>query len=118
MHRFRFLVYSGLTQAHPELILLIMNKENFWHGNVRQSDTRTLVTDYICAHTQNTVNYIIFCVTAAWDNLRIDVYGFATFCDWFFKEYPSYFVVPIRITGSAVLDAVNYTTARHLQKEI
>ena len=63
---------------------------------------------------------------AAWDNLRIDVYGFAAFCEWFFKEYPNYFVVPIRITGSAVetlfaqykylsgnkLDAVNYTTAR------
>lgn len=80
-----------------------------------------------CIHTyiRNTKKFH-FCVNAAWDNLRIDVYGFATFCEWFFKEYPSYYVVPIRITGSAVetlfaqykylsgnkLDAVNYTTAR------
>ena len=70
--------------------------------------------------------HVYLYVNAAWDNLRIDVYGFAAFCEWFFKEYPSYFIVPIRITGSAVetlfaqykylsgnkLDAVNYTTAR------
>ena len=68
----------------------------------------------------------ILYVNAAWDNLRINVYGFAAFCEWFFKEYPSYFIVPIPTTGSAVetlfaqymylsgnkLDAVNYTTAR------
>ena len=33
----------------------------------------------------------------AWDNLRIDVYGFTAFCEWFFKEYPRYFVVPVLI---------------------
>ena len=62
----------------------------------------------------------------AWDNLRIDVYGFIAFCRWFFSEYPSYYIVPLRVSGSAVetlfaqykylcgskLDAVNYTTAR------
>ena len=70
----------------------------------------------------------------AWDLLRIDFYGFKAFCEWFLTAYPTYFVSPLRISGSAVeslfsqykhiaggkLDAVNYTTARgaHLMKQI
>lgn len=62
----------------------------------------------------------------AWDLLRIDVYGFSHFCEWFLAKYRGYFVSPIRINGSAVetifsqykhmtsgkLDASNYATAR------
>jgi len=71
-------------------------------------------------------NYIhlIFCI--AWDLLRIDVYSFNAFAKWFFNTYPTYFIAPLRISGSAVeslfsqykysaggkLDAVNYVTSR------
>jgi len=62
----------------------------------------------------------------AWDLLRIDVYGFRAICEWFFKAYPTYFISPLRLSGSAIeslfgqykhaaggkLDAVNYATAR------
>ena len=37
----------------------------------------------------------------AWDNLRIDVYGFIAFCGFFLSEYPSYYIVPLRVSGSA-----------------
>ena len=73
-------------------------------------------------------------VSVAWDLLRIDVYSFKAFCEWFLSVYPTYFVSPLRISGSAVeslfsqykhvaggkLDSVNYTTARgaHLMKQI
>ena len=81
-----------------------------------------------------TQNYAVHCASIAWDLLRIDFYGFTAFCKWFFAAYPTYFVSPLRISGSAVeslfsqykhiaggkLDAVNYTTARgaHLMKQI
>lgn len=71
--------------------------------------------------------------SAAWDLLRIDVYGFKAFCEWFLKTYPTYFVSPLHLSGSAVeslfsqykfsaggkLDAVNYATSRaaHLIKQ-
>jgi len=61
------------------------------------------------------------------------VYGFKAFCEWFLKTYPTYFVSPLRLSGSAVeslfsqykfsaggkLDSVNYTTSRaaHLIKQ-
>ena len=62
----------------------------------------------------------------AWDNLRTDVFGFKLLCKDFFSRYPGYYVVPLRVSGSAVetlfaqykylsgnkLDSVNYTTAR------
>ena len=70
----------------------------------------------------------------AWDILCIDVYQFKAFCGWFLTACPTYFVSPLRISGSAVesifsqykhiaggkLDAVNYTIARgaHLMKQI
>ena len=69
----------------------------------------------------------------AWDLLRIDVYGFNAFAKWFFNCYPTYFISPLRISGSAVeslfsqykysaggkLDAANYAIARcsHLVKQ-
>ena len=72
-------------------------------------------------------------LNTAWDLLRIDVYGFRAFCQYFFEQHPGYFVSPLRITGSAVeslfsqfkhnsggkLDACNYATARcaHLVKQ-
>ena len=76
----------------------------------------TLNTIYTYAHTKY----------AAWDNLRIDVFGFNLLCKDFFSRYPGYYVVPLRVSGSAVetlfaqykylsgnkLDSVNYTTAR------
>ena len=71
-------------------------------------------------------NMCLFLICTAWDLLRIDVYGFIAFCKWFFRTYPTYFISPIRLSGSAVeslfsqykhsaggkLDSVNYTTAR------
>ena len=78
------------------------------------------------------LNYKI--VSVAWDLLCIDVYSFKAFCEWFLSVYPTYFVSPLRISGSAVeslfsqykhiaggkLDSVNYTTARgaHVMKQI
>ena len=61
------------------------------------------------------------------------MYGIQAFCKWFLETYPSYFVSPLRLSGSAVeslfsqykfsaggkLDSVNFTTARaaHLVKQ-
>jgi len=61
------------------------------------------------------------------------VYGFQAFCKWFLETYPTYFISPLRLSGSAVeslfsqykftaggkLDSVNYTTSRaaHLIKQ-
>ena len=69
----------------------------------------------------------------AWDLLCIDAYGFNAFAKWFLETYPTYFISPLRISGSAVeslfsqykysaggkLDGVNYTTSRcsHLVKQ-
>ena len=64
--------------------------------------------------------------STAWDLLRIDVYGFAGFCEWVLKTYPTYFVSPLHLSGSAVeslfsqykfsaggkLDATNYINLR------
>ena len=71
--------------------------------------------------------------SAAWDLLRIGVYGFRAFSEWFLKTYPTYFVSPLHLSGSAVeslfsqykfsargkLDAVNYAMSRaaHLIKQ-
>jgi len=65
--------------------------------------------------------------------MQIDVYGFQAFCKWFLQTCPTYFISPLRLSGSAVeslfshykftaggkLDSVNYTTARaaHLIKQ-
>lgn len=59
----------------------------------------------------------------AFDLLRIDVHGFRLFSNYFLNKYPGYFILPIRITGSAVeslfsqfkyrkLDAANYSFSR------
>ena len=54
------------------------------------------------------------------------MYGLIAFCRWFSPQYPSYDVVPLCVSGSAIktlfaqymylcgskLDAVTYTTAR------
>ena len=62
----------------------------------------------------------------AWDNLRIDVYGFTALTKNFLENHPGYFLSPLRISGSAVetlfgqykymsgskLDAANYSTCR------
>ena len=69
----------------------------------------------------------------AWDLLRINVYGFRAFCQWFLETYPTYFVSPLRLSGSLVeslfsqykhssggkLDSVNFITSRaaHLVKQ-
>ena len=40
-----------------------------------------------------------------WDLLRIDVYGFIAFCEWFFQHVSpdgQYFISPLRINGSAL----------------
>lgn len=88
-------------------------KRNFSRGKVR--------TSYM--YYDNCTNLIYF---LAWDNLRIDVYGFIELTRHFLKSYPGYFLSPLRISGSAVeslfgqykymsgskLDAANYATCR------
>ena len=78
---------------------------------------------YVTTHT--------YCVDllnhfTAWDLLRIDVYSFKAFCNWFLQTYPGYFISPLRISGLAVesifsqykhiaggkLDSVNFSTSR------
>ena len=68
----------------------------------------------------------LFNLFVAFDLLRIDVYGFRSFCKYFLQKYPGYLVSPLRLSGSAVeslfsqfkyyaggkLDAANYITAR------
>ena len=39
---------------------------------------------------------------AAWDLLRVCVYGMTSFADWFLSQYPNHFISPIRLSGSAV----------------
>jgi len=61
------------------------------------------------------------------------VYSFRALCQWFRETYPTYFISPLRLSGSAVeslfsqykhnaggkLDSANYSTARaaHLVKQ-
>ena len=74
-----------------------------------------------------------FVSTIAWDLLPVNVYGIQAFRKWFLETYPSYFISPLRLSGSAVeslfnqyrfsargkLDSVNFTTAHaaHLVKQ-
>ena len=97
---------------------LLVHKNPFCHGKVSFQ-----LLEYSC-----TIIYFI-----AWDLLRIDVYGFRGLTEWFFKTYPTYFIAPLRLSGSSVespfsqykhssggkLDAVNYFTSRaaHLVKQ-
>ena len=69
----------------------------------------------------------------AWELLRINIYSFRAICEWLLKTYPTYFISPLRLSGSSVeslfsqykhnaggkLDSVNYSTARgaHLVKQ-
>lgn len=68
----------------------------------------------------------LFLSWQTWDLLRIDVFGFKALCNDFIKQFPGYFISPLRISGSAVeslfsqfkysasgkLDAANYQTAQ------
>ena len=72
------------------------------------------------------MHIIINLIHTAWDLLRVCVYGFQHFAEWFFEEYPDNFLSPIRLSGSAVetlfsqfkhcaggkLSASNYAVAR------
>lgn len=72
------------------------------------------------------LHYCYHFIITAWDLLRIDVQGFASFCHYFLSKYPSYFISPLRLSGSAIetvfgqfkysaggkLDAANYRVAR------
>jgi len=87
----------------------------------------------MCAYLSYLLMFVSCFYFTAWDLLRIDVYSFRAFCEWFFKTYPTYFISPLRLSGSAVeslfsqyknnaggkLDSVNYCTARaaHLVKQ-
>ena len=70
-----------------------------------------------------------------WDILRVMVYGFINFTESFLREHPDYYVVPLKLNGSAVetlfsqfkfethgkLSSLNYSTARKsviLKKDI
>ena len=75
---------------------------------------------YSCTHDCHLSFYI------ARDLLRIDVFGFKALCNDFIHQFPTYFISPLRISGSAVeslfsqfkysaggkLDAANYQTAQ------
>ena len=70
-----------------------------------------------------------------WDLLRTSVYGFRDFIESFLQNYPFYYIVPLKLNGSAVetlfsqfrfeshgkLTSINYSTARKtvlLKKDI
>ena len=90
----------------------------------------TVVLGHVISFTMCITNYL----SLAWDLLRIDVFGFKGFCQWFLNTYPTYFISPLRLSGSAIeslfsqykycaggkLDSVNYTTSRaaHLVKQV
>ena len=90
---------------------------------IKYSKDVPFLAKYVTTHT--------YCVDllnhfTAWDLLRIDVYSFKAFCNWFLQTYPGYFISPLRISGSAVesifsqykhiaggkLDSVNFSTSR------
>ena len=74
----------------------------------------------------------MLCFILAWDLLRVCVYGFTHFTEWFLHQYPNHFVSPLQLSRSAVetlfsqfkhscagkLSSSNYATARaaHLIK--
>ena len=103
------------------------HKSHFFPGKVSINSVPKDIFTIICVFT------ILIVLHIAWDLLRIDVYGFKAFCQWFLSTYPTYFVSPLRLSGSAVeslfsqykfsaggkLDSVNYTTSRaaHLVKQ-
>ena len=62
-------------------------KRNFFHGKVRNVLGASVIN---------------FSLISAWDNLRIDVYGFTELTKYFLECYPGYFLSPLRVSGSAV----------------
>eukprot|EP00117_Sycon_ciliatum_P049175 scpid67563/ scgid34906/ len=68
----------------------------------------------------------MFLAWQTWDLLRLMMFGFTELCADFNGRHPDYYIVPVRVTGSAVetvfaqlkqaaggrLSAVNYSTAR------
>ena len=96
---------------------------NFNHADSQQKEYIAWQSRfiYLINNTKLTAFFI-----SAWDLLRVDVYGFKQFCEYFFKAHPYNFVSPLRVSGSAVemlfsqykyavggkLDSSNYATAR------
>ena len=116
-------LWRDLTSGFDVVGPYFTSSKNFENKTILSCLLETLRT----FHVHGFKTCLLVCDAAsAWDNLKIDVYGFSAFCEWFFMEYLNYYVVPIQITGSAVemlfaqykyllgnkLDAVNYTTAR------
>lgn len=78
--------------------------------------------------TLNICNTHAFFLCRAWDNLRIDVFGFKLLRKDFFSRYPGYYLVPLRVLrvetlfaqykylSGNKLDSVNYTTAYQSSK--
>ena len=80
-------------------------------------------------HKFNVYFAFYYYILVAWDLLRICVYGFQSFCEYFLTHYPDRFVSPLWISGSAVetlfnqykqsasgkLDAADYPIARAVQ---
>lgn len=66
-----------------------------------------------------------FIAWQTWDLLRFCVYGLKDFCEDFFSRHPTYYIIPVRINGSAIeslfsqfkfssgskLSSVNYASA-------
>lgn len=88
-----------------------------------QSKSLILSINYAFHSHGSGYNCLYILILAAWDNLRIDVFGYKLLCEDFFKRYPGYYLVPLLVSGSAVetlfsqykyisVDSVNYTTAQ------
>jgi len=99
-------------------VVLILLTNDLSVGKVRK---------YIVLYALSTLSFFI-----AFDLLRVCVHGILGFTNYFFQEYPDYFISPVRLSGSAVetlfsqfkhtsggkLSSANYSTARaaHLVK--
>ncbi|XP_065177045.1 uncharacterized protein LOC135806751 [Sycon ciliatum] len=78
------------------------------------------------AFTASSPKQTSFLSWQTWDLLRIMCFGFVEFCEDYVTRHPGYYIVPVRVSGSAVetlfsqlkhsaggrLSAVNYSTAR------
>ena len=95
------------TTAHPLFLAHIIcthtqlhtTDPNFNHADSQQKEYIAWQSRfiYLINNTKLTAFFI-----SAWDLLRVDVYGFKQFCEYFFKAHPYNFVSPLRVSGSAV----------------
>lgn len=118
----------------------------FEHGFLSSRHVKTLEDDVVLGNINDGYKYFVewfdelsecqnftptstsesrFLAWQTWDLLRVCMYGFKAFCQDFLTEHPGYYIIPVRINGSAIetlfsqfkfsagskLSSVNYETA-------